>query len=203
MLQPPCQRADEQVGCQRDGHRSGNPHFRLPPRKSGELITQPFAFFDQAGDLLTHPANLFLENLLVGLGFQIIASLAGTLVQILVPEELRGRVKGIYSLVLFGTLPIGALAGGAAAERIGPQLTVLSGAIVMLLFASALYLSHLNYERSSKKEITMKVLNYAINSYILFKWEGLIDINTFQDKMDTIQLFINMEQASVSEGKLY
>jgi hypothetical protein len=80
-------------------------------------------------------------EVLVGLGFQVIATLAGTLVQNLAPVQLRRRVTGIYSLVLFGTLPIGALAGSAADERVGPQLTVLSGAVVALLFASALYLA--------------------------------------------------------------
>ncbi len=85
------------------------------------------------------PLSLLLL-VVVGLGFQIVAILAGTLVQTLVPEALRGRVTGIYSLVLFGSLPIGALAGGAAAEWVGPQPAVLSGAVVMLLFALVLYL---------------------------------------------------------------
>jgi MFS family permease len=79
--------------------------------------------------------------LIVGLGFQIVATLAGTLVQTLVPEELRGRVTGIYSLVLFGSLPIGALAGGSAADWIGPQLTVILGAAFMLLFSAGLYIA--------------------------------------------------------------
>lgn len=81
-----------------------------------------------------------LALVVVGLGFQIIAILSGTLIQTLVPEALRGRVTGIYSLVLFGSIPVGALAGGAAAEWIGPQLTVISGAAVMLLFATVLFL---------------------------------------------------------------
>jgi hypothetical protein len=38
------------------------------------------------------PLSLLL--VLVGLGFQMIATLSGPLVQILVPEELRGRVTG-------------------------------------------------------------------------------------------------------------
>ncbi len=68
----------------------------------------------------------------------IVANLAGTLVQTLVPEELRGRVTGVYSLVAFGTLPLGALAAGAAADRIGAPLTVVLGAGALLLFALGL-----------------------------------------------------------------
>ena len=90
--------------------------------------------------LITWLPLSLLVLVVVGLGFQIVATLAGTLVQTLVPEVLRGRLTGIYSLVLFGSLPIGALAGGAAAGWAGLQWTVLSGALVMLLFAALLYL---------------------------------------------------------------
>ena len=76
----------------------------------------------------------------VGWGFLIAANMAGTLLQTLVPEQLRGRVTGIYSLVAFGSLPIGALAGGTAAEAFGAPHTVLLGAVVLLLFAAGLYI---------------------------------------------------------------
>jgi fucose permease len=49
-------------------------------------------------------------------------------------------VTGLYSLVAFGSLPIGALAAGVLAERAGLSLTVILGAIVLLLFAAGLYL---------------------------------------------------------------
>ncbi len=76
----------------------------------------------------------------VGWGFLIMANMAGTLLQTLVPEELRGRVTGVYSLVAFGSLPIGAFAAGAMAEWIGPPLTVILGASVLMLFSVGLYL---------------------------------------------------------------
>ncbi len=81
-----------------------------------------------------------LVPIAVGWGFLIMANMAGTLLQTLVPEELRGRVTGVYSLVAFGSLPIGALAAGTMAEWIGPPLTVILGATVLLLLSVGLYL---------------------------------------------------------------
>jgi MFS family permease len=109
----------------------------------GRLLTWGTFLFPSTLILFALIAWLPLSLLLlvvVGLGFQIVATLAGTLVQTLVPEALRGRLTGIYSLVLFGSLPIGALAGGAAAGWVGPQPAVFSGALVTLLFAALLYL---------------------------------------------------------------
>ncbi len=81
-----------------------------------------------------------LALIAVGWGFLILTNMAGTLLQMLVPEELRGRVTGVYSLVAFGTLPMGGLAAGAAAGWIGLQLTIIVGAVIMLLFAAILYI---------------------------------------------------------------
>lgn len=81
-----------------------------------------------------------LALVMVGWGFLITANMAGTLLQTLVPEELRGRVTGFYSLVAFGSVPIGALTAGALAERAGLPLTVILGAAVLLLFSVGLYL---------------------------------------------------------------
>lgn len=76
-----------------------------------------------------------------GWGFLITANMAGTLLQTLVPEELRGRVTGFYSLMAFGSVPLGALAGGAMAEWVGLPLTIIAGATVLLLFSGGLILS--------------------------------------------------------------
>ncbi len=90
--------------------------------------------------MMTWPPLSLLVLIAVGWGFLIMANMAGTLLQTLVPEELRGRVTGVYSLVAFGSLPIGALAAGAAAEWIGAPLTIILGAMISLLFAIGLYI---------------------------------------------------------------
>ena len=62
---------------------------------------------------------------------------ANTLIQTLIPDAYRGRVMALYSMTVVGVLPIGHLAGGAAAEQIGPRWTVFWGGLVCTLAALA------------------------------------------------------------------
>jgi len=68
-----------------------------------------------------------------------IFNLCNSLVQTQVEHRLRGRVMGIYSLVFFGMLPLGALWIGAAASRFGEGSAILAGSTVTLLYAAALW----------------------------------------------------------------
>jgi len=60
---------------------------------------------------------------------------ANTLVQSIVPDELRGRVMGAYSLVFFGSMPFGSLQAGALAQAFGPSVAIAIGAGVALAYA--------------------------------------------------------------------
>ncbi len=73
----------------------------------------------------------------VGWGFMMILNNSQAIVQSLVPDALRGRVMGVYTLIFFGSMPIGSLLAGSLAEWIGEPLTVMVGAIMLLLFAVA------------------------------------------------------------------
>lgn len=57
---------------------------------------------------------------------------ANSLVQLTVPDELRGRVMGIYSFCFIGISPIGSLIAGVLASWIGAPTTIFAGAIVCL-----------------------------------------------------------------------
>jgi predicted MFS family arabinose efflux permease len=46
-----------------------------------------------------------------------------------VREELRGRVMAFYTMAFLGTAPIGSLVAGLAADRIGPQRTIMLGGL--------------------------------------------------------------------------
>lgn len=62
-----------------------------------------------------------------------------TLVQMVVPDILRGRVMSIR-MIIFGLMPLGSLAAGAAAEVIGaPQAVALGGLVCMLMVAMVLW----------------------------------------------------------------
>lgn len=66
-------------------------------------------------------------------------NLANTLVQTLVPDNLRGRVMGLYTFTFFGFLPIGALLMGTMAEHLGEQEAVLLAGIITLAVSMMIY----------------------------------------------------------------
>ena len=75
--------------------------------------------------------------LLLPVGYTIMLQMAcsNTLIQVMVPDALRGRVMAVYSMMFMGMAPIGALLGGALAERLGVQLTVAIGGVASVLGA--------------------------------------------------------------------
>lgn len=77
---------------------------------------------------------------LVGWAWVTQAGLSNTLVQTMVPDELRGRVMAVYMLVFFGSSPFGSLQAGALAQAFGPAMGVGIGAVVVLLFALGLFI---------------------------------------------------------------
>jgi MFS family permease len=75
----------------------------------------------------------------VGWGFMLIVNTINALVQSRVPDELRGRVMGIYTLVFFGMIPIGSLLAGIAAAELGVPATAALWAVLQLVVASLLW----------------------------------------------------------------
>jgi MFS family permease len=65
----------------------------------------------------------------VGYFMMLQMSSSNTLIQVMVPDALRGRVMAVYSMMFMGMAPIGALFGGALAERMGAPITVAIGGV--------------------------------------------------------------------------
>jgi MFS family permease len=67
-------------------------------------------------------------------GFAMILQMASsnTLIQTMVPDELRGRVMAVYSMMFMGMAPFGALLSGAIAQHVGAPLTIRLGGIICL-----------------------------------------------------------------------
>jgi MFS family permease len=70
----------------------------------------------------------------------LIFNLANALIQMLVRDELRGRVMGLYSLTFFGFLPIGALWIGVIAQHFGETVAVLVNGGILLVICSLMAL---------------------------------------------------------------
>jgi MFS family permease len=75
----------------------------------------------------------------VGYGVMLQMSSSNTLIQAMVPDELRGRAMAMYTMMFMGMAPMGSLFAGALADKIGAPWTValgglgaIAGAVVFL-----------------------------------------------------------------------
>ncbi|HEV2397661.1 MAG TPA: MFS transporter [Candidatus Sulfotelmatobacter sp.] len=75
--------------------------------------------------------------LLLPVGYFIMLQMASsnTLIQVMVPDALRGRTMAVYSMMFMGMAPIGALLGGALSDRLGAPWTVAIGGLASILGA--------------------------------------------------------------------
>jgi MFS family permease len=72
---------------------------------------------------------------LAGLGMLLFFATANTALQTIVPDEMRGRVMGIWSLVFGMMIPVGSLEAGAVANLLGTPFALGFGAIICLAAA--------------------------------------------------------------------
>jgi MFS family permease len=76
-----------------------------------------------------------------GFGMMVFFSTSNTLVQTSVPDEMRGRVMGVWALIFGGMIPVGSLEAGTLARWIGTQATIGFGAIICALAALVTWLN--------------------------------------------------------------
>lgn len=72
---------------------------------------------------------------LIPVGFSMMTQMSSsnTLVQAMIPDELRGRVMSVYSMMFMGVAPIGALLAGSLAGVVGaPETVAIGGAICIV-----------------------------------------------------------------------
>jgi predicted MFS family arabinose efflux permease len=78
----------------------------------------------------------------VGISFVLQNALANTLLQIITPDEVRGRVMSFYTLVFQTTMRLGGLQAGLLSDRIGAPLSVGIGALVSLLYSLFIFFKY-------------------------------------------------------------
>jgi MFS family permease len=76
---------------------------------------------------------------LVGIGwsFMMISNNSNAILQSQVPDNLRGRLMSVFTLVFFGSMPLGSLFAGVFAQKFNEPLTVVIGAGVLMTMAFA------------------------------------------------------------------
>jgi len=122
----------------------------------GALVIASLGRFKFKGKLLTagtitFPAMLIIFTLirwtplslliliLVGTSSIFVMNMANALIQTLAEDKLRGRVMSFYSLIFFGTMPIGSLWVGAAAEYTSEASAIAINAAISLCAAVAIW----------------------------------------------------------------
>lgn len=95
------------------------------------LATSVLVVFGFARDLFVAYACMTV----VSFAFVLCFSNANTLMQMTVPDTLRGRVMAIYTLMFIGTGPIGSLLAGYLAKYFGAPSTIVFFAVVSLVIA--------------------------------------------------------------------
>ena len=101
----------------------------------GRWVTLSCAGFAVSLVLFALSKSFWLSTvLLVPVGFCMMLqmSASNTLIQAMVPDDLRGRVMSVYSMMFMGMAPWGALLGGAVADRLGAPVAVSAGAVAAL-----------------------------------------------------------------------
>lgn len=107
-------------------------------QRKGMLLTAGNLLFPLMVLWLAFVPSFFLALailFLAGLGFMVQNGMLNTLIQMIVPDELRGRVMSVYTLVFMGFFPIGALMAGAIAERFGIPAGAIFGGSIALSFS--------------------------------------------------------------------
>jgi MFS family permease len=98
----------------------------------GKWVAVSSAMFGVSIALFAYSRVFWLSAaLLIPVGAFIMVQMASTntLIQSMVPDRLRGRVMSVYSMMMMGMAPLGALFAGAASDRIGAPLTVAIGGL--------------------------------------------------------------------------
>ena len=117
---------------------------RRESRGLGRVVATSVAMFSLMIVLFSFSRNLLLSAaLLVPAGFAVMLQLSAsnTLLQMMVPDNLRGRMMSFYSMSLIGVTPFGNLLAGAVASRIGAAGTLALGGVIC--FAGAMIFSRL------------------------------------------------------------
>jgi MFS family permease len=94
--------------------------------------------FSAALVLFAYTRNLYLGIFLlalVGFGIVLYFSTSNTVLQSIVPDEMRGRVMGIWALIFGGMIPLGSLEAGLMADWLGTPATMAIGALICALAA--------------------------------------------------------------------
>jgi MFS family permease len=130
---------------------------RVGVKGLGRLIAVCAGGFGASLILFATSRSLWLSViLLVPVGFTMMVQMASsnTLLQSMSPDQLRGRVIAVYSMMFMGMAPFGAFFAGAIAHRVGAPWTVAIGGVACIAGAIAFGM-HLPNIRDRARELIL------------------------------------------------
>lgn len=130
-------------------------------RGLGRWVAFACAGFGVSLILFAFSRYLWLSALLllpVGFCMMLQMSSSNTLIQVMVPDHLRGRVMSVYSMMFMGMAPFGAFFAGALADRLGAPLTVSMGAVATLGGAALFWLRLPNFRVEARRLIVAQAV---------------------------------------------
>jgi MFS family permease len=87
-----------------------------------------------------------------GFGMMLFLSTSNSALQTSVPDEMRGRVMGVWALIFGGMMPFGSLEAGLLAHVIGVPVTMVIGAVICSIAAAlTLTVIHRRHHQASLK----------------------------------------------------
>jgi MFS family permease len=101
-------------------------------RGLGKMVAYCCAGFAISLFLFSISRSFWLSSLLlfpVGFSFMVQMASTNTLIQIMVPDHLRGRVMAVHVTIFMGMAPFGSLMAGAVASKLGAPDAVALGAL--------------------------------------------------------------------------
>lgn len=118
------------------------------PKKTRLLVGGAFAFGGFLFLFALSPA--FWMGLLmvafIGLGSMIVMTVNNTSIQLVIPDEVRGRVMSVM-MMTFGLMPLGAVPAGIAAQNIGVRPVAATGGILCVVAMLVIFLSMSAFRR--------------------------------------------------------
>ncbi|MBI2780693.1 MAG: MFS transporter [Chloroflexi bacterium] len=115
-----------------------------PSGGSGRLVLGSLAIVGMALAVFAVSRSLPISMLALAFigGFQVnFYSTTNTLIQVLVPARLRGRVLSLYMLTSIGLIPIANLVGGWLGEKIGVEIVLAAGGVMTLAIVVLTFLA--------------------------------------------------------------
>jgi MFS family permease len=128
------------------GLASRKPEEKLKYMQAGMIV-----FFISLFAFSLSKSLFFSLVFLVGSGWGMISIIAtcNTLLQEIIPDELRGRVLSFYTMMFLGTMPLGSFLAGGLGEALGVIWTVRVGSLLCLVISLFLFTKFIHREITS------------------------------------------------------